>query len=119
MRSIVFALVLAVAACDNAPSILPPASSANAQVCVHEPVNVRIDHNQIFWNSDLVDEAELARRSASHWCGERPYAIMTEQALPDPGDKAALALSMRVGKLIGTKQATLADTLKQLADGTY
>ena len=118
-RPVAIAFLLALAACGNAPSGEPPAASPTKQACVPEPVRVRIEDNKIFWNDQLVDEPELARRSAAHWCGVRTYAIMVDQSLPDPRDREAMARSQRVGRLIGTKQATLADTLNQLADGTY
>ncbi|MEQ1784233.1 MAG: hypothetical protein ABMA14_23000 [Hyphomonadaceae bacterium] len=82
-------------------------------------MTILIEHGQIFWNGEAIDEPEVAKRSAAHWGGERPYAIKIDQALPAPDDHAAIALSMRVGRLIGTKQATLAGTLKKLADGSY
>lgn len=122
-RPVTIVFLLALSACGNAPSGppqgAPPAATAKEQTCVPERANVRLEGAQIFWNGQPVDEPELARRSAAHWCGERTYAIMIEQSLPDPRDSAAMARSMRVSRLVGTKQATLADTLKQLADGTY
>jgi len=80
---------------------------------------VRVDERQIFWNGEVIDEPELARRAAAHWCGRRPHIITVDQSLPDPNDRAAIALSLRVGRLIGTKQATLEETLRKLADGSY
>lgn len=119
MRTTAISLLLALAACSDASGDSQDTASAKEETCVPERVKVGIEHDQILWNDEAVDEPELARRSAAHWCGERPYVIVFDQALPAPDDRAAIARSIRVSRLIGTKQATLAETLKQLAAGTY
>jgi hypothetical protein len=117
--AIVSGFLVALAACGNAPSSSPLPAAATEEPCVSEGVSIQIEHGQIFWNGEVIDEPEVARRSAAHWCGERPYAIRTDQALPAPDDHASIALSIRVGQLIGTKQAKLANTLKRRVDGSY
>ena len=118
-RAIVIGFLVALASCGNAPSSSPLPAAANEEPCVSEGVSILIEHGQIFWNGEVIDEPEVARRSAAHWCGEWPYAIKIDQALPAPDAHAAIKLSIRVSRLIGTKRATLADTLKNLADGSY
>lgn len=118
-RTVIAVSLLCLAACDGAPASTAQPTSATEEKCVFGRAKVTITDNVIRWNGDIVDEAELARRAAAHWCGERPYAITTDQAVPHPDDRAAIELSLRVSRLIGTKQATLAETLRKLADGTY
>lgn len=118
-RTIITASLLLLTACDGAPPSTAQPVSATEDKCVFGPANVTIANNEIRWNGDIVDEAELAKRAAAHWCGERPYAIKTDHVIPHPDDRAAIELSLRVSRLIGTKQATLAETLRKLADGTY
>jgi hypothetical protein len=118
-RTAIIGLLLALAACDSALPSSTVSAGPNVAACVSEPVTVRVDGGQIFWNSDSVDEPELARRAAAHWCGERPYVIKADFALPDPNDRDGMALSVRVSRLISTKQAALEETLRKLADGTY
>lgn len=82
-------------------------------------VTVTLEAGRIFWNGEEVDESELARRSAAHWARKPVHVITTDQAIPAPDDVDARKLSLRVCRLIGTKQTTLAETLRKLADGTY
>lgn len=119
MRALIVSFLLVLPACENSSPASPPLAATGEEECVSERVRVRLDRNRIFWNDEAVDEPELAKRSAAHWCGERPPVIMMEQVITDPRDQAAIARSVRIGKLIETKQATLADTLKQLAEGSY
>jgi|GEM_PF-5346341 len=111
--------IMLLCACDAPPTSLPPSALAQAQTCATEPVRVRIDNGQVFWNGEMVDDATLAKRAASHWCGGRPFAISLDQPIPDPRDHVAIAHSMRVGRLIVTGPETLTATLKQLAEGSY